>query len=72
MITDYPEYLREEYLQVLKDVVQSGKSNDLQIKQTFSEKMSQYMNVQEKRSGNIVVECITNNSINDSLIIYSQ
>ncbi|CDW90344.1 UNKNOWN [Stylonychia lemnae] len=73
LITDYPDYLHEEYQQVLRDAILGAKTpNDLVLKQQYSEKMSTYMNVQEKRSGNRVVECITNNSLADSFIIYAQ
>ena len=72
MITEYPSYLNEEYKSILNEVRTRGKLNDNQVRQLFSEKMSQCMNIQEKKYGNSFVECITNSSIDDSFVIYAQ
>jgi hypothetical protein len=33
MITDYPDYLRDEYMQILKEIISSGQgNNDLMVK----------------------------------------
>eukprot|EP00347_Sterkiella_histriomuscorum_P022490 403338297 len=70
MINDYPKYLCDEYKKITQEALL--KPNDPHVKQQFAEKMSQFMNVQEKRSSNIIVECITNDNLGDSFIVYSQ
>jgi hypothetical protein len=78
MINEYPDYLNEEYRSMILNVSNPNHSggstitNDFQLRQTFAEKMSQYMNIQEARSGNMTVDCITNITIGDSYIVYSQ
>ena len=65
--------MNEEYKALLAEIRTMGsRVNDYAVRQVFSEKMSQYMNIQEKRNACSVIECITNTAMNDSFIVYAQ